>query len=66
MEKLYALERARDGKRVEFFSDTRNGKRTFVIREVGAKSQDSVTDDPDMLQEYRRRLIADGYLEVRP
>lgn len=57
--------RARDNKRVEFFTEMRNGKKTYIIREIGAASQDSVTTDPDAMQIYRDRLLAEGYMESK-
>ena len=64
MDKLYALERPRDGKRMEFYSDTRRGKLTYIIRDAGGASQDSVTTDPDMVKEFRQHLLRDGYVEA--
>ena len=64
MDKLYALERAADGKRVEFFSELRKGKLTYIIREASGASQDSVTTDPEMVKEFRQHLLRDGYLEA--
>ena len=58
------LERAQDGKRVEFYSDVRKGELTYIIREAGGASQDSVTTDPDMVKEFRQRLLREGYLEI--
>ncbi len=65
MTRLFVMSRARDSKRVEFFSETRNGKETFIIREMGLASQDSVTSDPDAMQLYRQRLLSDGYMESK-
>ena len=64
MDKLYVLERAQDGKRVEFYSDVRKGELAYIIRETGGASQDSVTTDPDMVKEFRQRLLREGYLET--
>jgi hypothetical protein len=64
MDKLYVLERVHDGRRVEFYSDLRKGELTYIIREAGGASQDSVTTDPDMVKEFRQRLLRDGYLET--
>ena len=64
MDRLFVMSRARDGKRVEFYSETRNDKQTFIIREVGLTSQDSVTTDPDAMEIYRQRLLADGYMQT--
>ncbi|MFI5267172.1 MAG: hypothetical protein ACHQ7M_07330 [Chloroflexota bacterium] len=64
MDKLYVLERAQDGKRVEFYSELRKGKLTYIIRETSGASQDSITTDPDMVKEFRQHLLRDGYLET--
>jgi hypothetical protein len=64
MDKLYVLERAHDSKRVEFYSELRKGKLTYIIREASGPSQDSVTTDPDMVKEFRQRLLHDGFLET--
>jgi hypothetical protein len=63
MERLFVLQRARDQKRVEFYSEIRNGKTMYIIREVGAASQDSMTDDRDVMEVFRQRLLRDGYME---
>lgn len=64
MDKLYALVRPRDGRRTEFYSEMRKGKLTYIIREAGGASQDSVTTDPDMVKEFRLHLLRDGYVEA--
>jgi hypothetical protein len=64
MDKLYTFERAQDGKRVEFYSEVRKGKLTYIIREAKGASQDSITTDPDMVKEFRQHLLRDGYLEA--
>jgi len=64
MNRLYILERTRDGKRVEFYSEFRNGKQTYIIREMDGKSQDSVTTDLEVVAAFRQRLLRDGYLQV--
>ena len=64
MNKLWTLERPRDNKRVEFYSDLRNGQQTYIIREVGAESQDSVTTDADFVRDFRQRLLHDGYIQA--
>jgi hypothetical protein len=64
VDKLYALERARDRMRVEFYKEERAGKMNYIIRETGHGSQDSVTTDPDAIAFFRQRLIDDGYMEV--
>ena len=64
MDRLYVLERAQDGKRVEFYSEVRQGKLTYIIRESRGPSQDSVTTDPQMVKDFRQHLLGDGYLQV--
>jgi hypothetical protein len=64
MDKLYVMERAHDRKRVEFYSETRKGKLTYIIREAGGASQDSVTTDPEMVKAFREHLLSDGYLDT--
>jgi hypothetical protein len=64
MDRLFVMSRARDHKRVEFYSEIRNDKKTFIIREVGLTSQDSVTTDPDAMEIYRQRLLGDGYMQT--
>jgi hypothetical protein len=64
MEKLFVLERARDGKRVEFYSEVRSGKSVYIIREAGGASQDSVTNDRDAMDAFRQGLLRDGYMQM--
>ena len=63
MHTMWILERARDHKRVEFYSDLRDGKPTYVIRELG-ESQDSVTTDAEVVRDFRQRLLHDGYMQA--
>ena len=64
MDRMYALERQRDGKRVEFYSETRNNTLTYIIREAGGASQDSVTADRGAVDAFREGLIRDGYMQM--
>ena len=63
MHTMWILERARDHKRVEFYSDLRDGKQTYIIRELG-ESQDSVTTDAEVVRDFRQRLLHDGYMQA--
>ena len=63
MHTMWILERARDRKRVEFYSDLRDGKQTYIIRELG-ESQDSVTTDAEVVRDFRQRLLHDGYMQA--
>lgn len=58
------MSRARDNRRFEFFSDTRGGKDVYVIREVSAASQDSVTPDRDTIEAFKASLLSEGYMET--
>jgi hypothetical protein len=49
---------------VEFYSDARGGKDVYIIREVSATSQDSVTSDPETVQAFRATLLREGFLET--
>lgn len=62
MEKLFVYVRRRDGKRVEFFSEMRAGRLTYLIRE--ANRQDSVTRDREGVDLFRQNLANDGYTLV--
>ena len=64
MDRLFALERHRDGKRVEFYSEDRNGKTVYIIREAGGQSQDSVTSDRASIDAFRDGLLRDGYMQA--
>ena len=64
MDRLFAMERHRDGSRVEFFSEVRNGKTVYIIREAGGASQDSVTNDRDAMDAFRQGLLRDGYMQM--
>lgn len=64
MDRLYALERRRDGKRVEFYSELRNDKLVYIIREGGGQSQDSVTRDQMAVEAFREGLLRDGYMQL--
>jgi len=64
MDKLWVLERARDGKRVEFYTELRNGRTVYIIREPGGQSQDSVTNDEASARAFRDGLIHDGYMKM--
>ena len=61
MDKLWAYQRSRDKRRVEFYSELRGGRQTFIIREAGGQSQDSVTTDRSALDAFRERLLQEGY-----
>ncbi|GEM_PF-2300403 len=63
MDRLWAFERKQDGKRVEFFSEVRAGRLTYIIREL-SESQDSVTTDRDAVEFFRNELIQGGYRPV--
>jgi hypothetical protein len=63
MNKLWTLERPRDNKRVEFYSELRNGQQTYIIRELG-ESQDSVTTDAEVVRDFRKRLLSEGYVQA--
>jgi hypothetical protein len=64
VEKLYVLERARDGKRFEFFKEMRGGKLTYIIRERGLSSQDSETTDRLAIEHFRQGLLRDGFMQM--
>jgi len=64
MDTLFVLERARDGKRVDFYVELRGGKMTYIIREHGNESQDSVTTDRSAVDTFREGLLRDGYMEM--
>ena len=60
---MYTLTRAKDGRRVEFYNELRNGHTVYIIRE-GAASQDSVTPDKDAVDAFREGLIRDGFIQA--
>jgi hypothetical protein len=64
VDKLYIMERTRDGKRVEFYSELRGGKMTYIIREHSNESQDSVTTDRSAIDTFREGLLRDGYMQM--
>ncbi|MBV9121502.1 MAG: hypothetical protein JOZ39_12405 [Chloroflexi bacterium] len=64
MNKVYVFERKRDGKRVEFSSEYRNGKVVYIIHEAGGQSQDSVTSDLAAVDAFREGLLRDGYMQI--
>jgi len=64
MDRLYVLQRARDGKRFDFYKETRGDKLTFIIREQGLGSQDSVTTDRTAIEAFRQGLLRDGYMQM--
>ena len=64
MDKLYTMQRARDGKRVEFYSELRAGKLTYIIRENSNESQDSVTTDRSAIETFREGLLREGYMQM--
>ena len=64
MEKMFAMSRRRDNKRVEFFCELRNGRMVYIIREEGMESQDSVTHDRAAVDAFRDGLLRDGYMEM--
>lgn len=64
MDKLWVLERARDGKRFEFYKEIRSGKLTYIIREHGLSSQDSLTTDRMAIEHFKQGLLRDGYMQM--
>ena len=64
MDRLYVLERARDGKRFDFYKEQRGDKLTYIIREHGLGSQDSITTDRMAVEAFKQSLLRDGYLQM--
>ncbi|HLY64271.1 MAG TPA: hypothetical protein VKU60_01960 [Chloroflexota bacterium] len=64
MDRMYVLERARDGKRFEFYRELKGDRESYIIREAGLSSQDSVTTDKGAVEAFREGLLHDGYMQM--